>query len=212
MVEVDVHGPYEKTERGNMYFWVCTDNFTALPVIRAVKTKGAREHGVVFACGVVLVYGSLMIVGTDDDAVYRSKFIQSLNASLGISSQVGPQYSPTLVSQAERTGRTLGNQLRAIGATGKDWDLFEPYLNFTEGVCPREDRAGRSPFKLLYNRPVLSPYDAATLALIMKEAGNDLDEFGCISFEELVRRVKDNQFWAAKVQEIKRDVAADRFN
>jgi hypothetical protein len=208
-VEVDVHRPYKKMEQGNMYFWVCTDSFTALPVIRAVKTKGTREHGVMFAHGVVLVYGSPMIVGTDDVAVNRSEFVQSLNASLGISSQVGPQYSPTFVSRAERTGRTLGNRLRAIGATSKDWDLFEPYLNITEGARPREDRAGRSPFKLLYNCPILSPYDAATLALIMKEAGDDPDEFGRISFEELVRRVEDNQFWAAKVQEIKCDVAAD---
>jgi hypothetical protein len=153
-----------------------------------------------------------MIVGTDNDAVYRSEFVQSLNASLGISSQQGPQYSPTFINRVERAGRTLNDRLRAIGATKEDWDLYAPYLNFTEGMRPKEERGGRTPFELLFNRRVLAPFDAASLALIMKETGENPEDFGSISFEELVQRVDNDHFWARSVQEVRRDLAAERFN
>jgi hypothetical protein len=209
-VYIDFHGPYPTTLRGNKYFWTCVEDWSKFLILKAVKEPTAVQHGLCLVHNVVLTYATPMIVATDNAAAFSGEITTVVNQTLGISAAIAPGYAPTFVAPVERVARTFLDKLNATGATKSDWDNFGPFLAYSENCRAKPERGNLNSWQLLFGRSVLSPYDAAALALLWKDIGQDPEEFNGASLEEVVRLATDTHNVASKAREASFHYAADR--
>jgi hypothetical protein len=210
-VSIDFHGPYSTTLRGNKYFWTCVEDWSKFAIVKAVKDATAATHALCLVHHVVLCYATPMIVCTDNAAAFSGEITTMVNQTLGINTAIAPGYAPTFVSPVERVARTFMDKLNATGATKADWDNFGPFLAYSENNRAKAERGGYNSWQLLFGRPVLSPFDAAALALLWKDIGQDPDEYtNGADLEEVIRLAADTHNIASKAREASFHYAADR--
>ena len=209
-VFVDFHGPYPTTLRGNRYFWTCVEDWSRFVIVKAVKEQTATQHALCMVHNVILVYGTPMIVCTDNAATFSGEITTMLNQTLGINAAVAPGYAPTFVAPVERVARTFNDKLNATGATRTDWDNYGPFLAYSENNRAKAECGGYNSWQLLFGRPVLSPFDAAALALLWKDLGQDPEDYSETNLEEVIRLAADTHNVASKAREASFHYAANR--
>ena len=158
-VHLDFLGPLPKTENGNQYILVITDNFSKwvegipLPCQEAEVTAHAAvtEFFCRFGCPLELI--------TDQGSNFTSALFKEVCRVLDIHKTRTTAYRPSANGQVERVNRSLLACLRNyVNKTQNDWDLFLPLICAAIRATVNR-RTGYTPNMLMLGREVTSPAD-----------------------------------------------------
>ncbi|KAH7702917.1 integrase core domain containing protein, partial [Aphelenchoides avenae] len=156
-VGVDATGPFKTTDRGNRYLvhFICwfTKFLIAVPVpdLRSVTLANALiEH-------VVLKYGCMTELISDNATTFSSEFFKDICSKLGINKRFCTPYHSQGNAATERSFKTIQDALsKIVNEKHDDWDLSVPFVTFCYNTSTHET-TGESPFYLLMGRdPVFS--------------------------------------------------------
>ncbi|GKD94592.1 putative reverse transcriptase domain-containing protein [Tanacetum coccineum] len=113
---------------------------------------------------IVARHGVSILIISDRDSRFTSRFWQSMQETLGTHSNMSTAYHPQTDGQSERTIQTLEDMLRAcILDFEGSWDVHLPLVEFSYNNSYHSS-VRCAPFKALYGRKCRSP-------IIWKEVG-----------------------------------------
>jgi hypothetical protein len=120
--EIDLIGPLEKSENGNVYVMTVIDIFNkrgaALPIKNKLGCEIAKKLGIVFK-----VMGFPKIILTDNGREYVNSNVEDFCRINKILIKHGSPYCPTTTGAVERYNQTLMRKLKKICLFGKlDWE------------------------------------------------------------------------------------------
>ncbi|GKD20557.1 putative reverse transcriptase domain-containing protein [Tanacetum coccineum] len=106
---------------------------------------------------VVSKHGVLVLIISDRDWKFTSRFLKSLNKALGTRLDMSTAYHPKTDGQSERTIQTLEDMLRAcVLDFGKGWDRHLPLVEFSYNNSYHMS-IKVAPFEALYGHKCRSP-------------------------------------------------------
>jgi transposase InsO family protein len=118
----DILGPLPMTPDGNRFVLVFSDRFSKFTLSIAIKTVTADEVAEQFVSKWVAHFGAPVVLLTDNWPQFASKFLQQVNAILGVQQQFTSAYHPAINGQVERFNRSLLTMLSHYLGENRGWD------------------------------------------------------------------------------------------
>ena len=122
-IAMDILGPLPKTSQGNRYVLVIVDRFSKLVRTISLTSVDAVTVARAYVDGWIAIYGTPVVVLTDNGTQFRSKFMTCVNQLLGVKQAYTTSYHPSTNGQCERFNRELCTKIAHYAATQADWDL-----------------------------------------------------------------------------------------
>ena len=144
------------TNHGMDAILTVTDKFTkAITLIPGKNTWDATDWAIAFYDYVYCRYGLPLILISDRDPKFTSKFWKALFKKAGVSLAMTAAYHPQANGQSERSNQTVEAAIRCITAEGKarsEWDELLPEIEYALNTSPNQS-TGTTPFQLMYGIP-----------------------------------------------------------
>ena len=159
-VGVDVVGPFPTSARGNKYIVVFTDYLTRWVEAFACVDHTAKTIARLLLEEVVPRHGAPRVLLSDNGAEFRSALVREVTKLFGTQQRYASPYHPQCNGLTERANGSIVALLSLLCDVSQDnWDaclgmaLFShrSAINVTMGV---------SPFRLLYGREAVLPFEA----------------------------------------------------
>ncbi|GKD80522.1 putative reverse transcriptase domain-containing protein [Tanacetum coccineum] len=147
-----------KTSSGQDTIWVIIDRLTKSAYFLPMKETDSMEKLTrQYLKEVVSRHGVPVLIISDRDSKFTSRFWKSLNETLGTQLDMSTAYHPQTDGQSERTIQTLEDMLRAcVIDFGKGWDRHLPLVEFSYNKS-NHTSIKAAPFDALYSRKCRSP-------------------------------------------------------
>ena len=158
LIEVDITGPFPKTEQGNTVILVILDCFTRWPEAYPLPNQ---ESARVAACleDYFCRYGPPKAMLTDQGRNFESSTIEELCNIFSIQKKRTTAYKPSTNGAVERHNAVLVRSLAFYCNTQQsDWDLYIPQVLFAYRTAINQTTR-RSPFEMLFGTTPVLPLD-----------------------------------------------------
>ncbi|GJW20081.1 reverse transcriptase domain-containing protein [Tanacetum coccineum] len=147
-----------RTSSGHDTIWVIVDQLTKsahfLPMREDYKMDRLAR---LYLNEIVARHGVPILIISDCDSRFTSRFWQSMQEALGTRLDVSTTYHPQTDGQSERTIQTLEDMLRAcVLDFGGSWDVHLPLVEFSYNNS-YDANVRCAPFEALYGRKCRSP-------------------------------------------------------
>ncbi|GJR34811.1 putative reverse transcriptase domain-containing protein [Tanacetum coccineum] len=147
-----------RTSSGHDTIWVIVDQLTKsahfLPMREDYKMERLAR---LYLNGIVTRHGVPILIISDRDSRFTSKFWQSMQEALGTRLDMSMAYHPQTDGQSERTIQTLEDMLRACVLNfGESWDVHLLLVEFSYNNSYHSS-VWCAPFEALYGRKYRSP-------------------------------------------------------
>lgn len=156
---LDYMGPFPKTERGNKYILVITDQFTKYVEVLAVPNQRAEDCASRLLNEFISRWGAPLKIHSDQGTTFESKIFQELCKLLEVRKTRTSPRNPQGNGQTERFNRTLLKMIKAyLTQEQEDWDM---HLGCLAGAyrCTPNESTQFSPNMLCLGREVRLPAD-----------------------------------------------------
>ena len=158
-VAVDLMGPFEKTERGNLYIAVFQDYFTKWMIAEPLQDKTALGVADLFYLKWISLYGCPLSLHSDRGGEFKNEVMERLCDILRIKKTYTSPYHPEDDGMVERQNRTIQAMLRAfVNKARNDWDEHLPAVSCAYRSTPH-DSSGVSPFRMVFGHDITLPID-----------------------------------------------------
>ena len=148
---MDLGGPYEVSDAGNIYLFLAVNICTRFVFLRAIPDKSSvtvAKALLDYTC----TFGFPKIVQSDNGAEFVNKIMTTLKTNSGIEERLSTPYHPQANGAAERWVQTTLNGIRkSIDGVRKDWDLYVPAVMYATNLKVTA-RHGSTPFSLFFAR------------------------------------------------------------
>ena len=159
-VALDVMGPLNETDRGNLYILVVTDYFTRWVEAYPMPNQKAETVARVLSKEWISRYGCMSEIHSDNGTNFESEVFHGLCDLLGIDKTSTCVRRPQSDGVCERFNHTVQTMLAtAIMNNVWDWDEILPYLMMAYRNS-RHESLGISPAKMLYGKEITLPLEA----------------------------------------------------
>ncbi|KAJ9544913.1 hypothetical protein OSB04_024620 [Centaurea solstitialis] len=147
-----------KTKKGHDSIWVIIDRLTKSAHFLPIKESFSIDRlAQLYVDEIVMRHGVPISIISDRDSRFTSRFLQSLQASLGTSVDLSTAYHPQTDGQTERTIQTLEDMLRTcVLEFGGSWDDHLPLVEFSYNNSYHAS-IQCAPYEALYGRKCRSP-------------------------------------------------------
>ncbi|GJS00488.1 hypothetical protein Tco_0316996 [Tanacetum coccineum] len=147
-----------KTSSGYDTIWVIVDRLTKFAHFLPIKETDKMEKLTrLYLKEIVSRHGVPVLIISDRDSRFTSRFWQSLQGALGTRLDMSTAYHPQTDGQSERTIQTLEDMLRAcVIDFGNGWDNHLPLAEFSYNNSYHTSIKA-APFEALYGRKCRSP-------------------------------------------------------
>ena len=147
-----------RTKRAVDAIWVIVDRLTKsahfIPISESIS---AEKLAYVYVREVVARHGVPVLVVSDRDVRFTSRFWGKFHEELGTQLHFSTTYHPQTDSQSERMIQTLEDMLReCVLDFGGSWDTYLPLSEFSYNNSYHAS-IDRSPFEMLYGRRCRTP-------------------------------------------------------
>ena len=181
-VHLDILGPFQRTERDNLYVLVIIDQFSKWPECVALSDSTAEEVALAFLVNVVAYFGCPLKVHTDQGSNFDGNVFRAFCHLLEIAKTRTTPYHPESNAQCETKNRIILQMIRIFcDGRPRDWDNQLPFLCMALRAT-RSRSTGFTPNMLMLGREVHSPYDVVY--------GIELDEPKDLSKSDWVRKLQ----------------------
>ena len=165
----------EESRGGFKYVLVITDHFTKFSWAFPTRNQEAKTVAKILFNEVVLKYGVMQRIHSDQGGSFEAKVIYHLCDFLGVKKSRTSPYHPAGNGITERFNRTLISMLRSLDLDKKpDWKDQLSSLVFAFNCC-RHDSTGYSPFYLLFGRTPNLALDVFLGTPLEKQVVNPVD-------------------------------------
>lgn len=131
-IYLDIVGPLDRDERGNVYILTLQCELTKFVEAYPLKNKSANEVAKAFAENFVLRYGIPRTIATDRGSEFISKIMVELCNILGINKILSTSYHHESIGSLENVHKTLGAYLRIqTDNNPSSWSSWIPYWCFS---------------------------------------------------------------------------------
>jgi hypothetical protein len=159
MIRIDLVGPYNKTQKGNMYMLTAIDYFTkyawAIPIPDATTETIMKE----IMKQIVCVYGAPEIILTDRGSAFKSELAEAIYALINSKKIQTTSYHPQTNGLIERFHRGMNDMLSCICKENpNDWDENIQYVMMSYHSV-KQKTTGYTPNYLMYGREIKMPID-----------------------------------------------------
>jgi transposase InsO family protein len=145
--EVDIAGPYPRTDRGHKYVLTCLDVFTKYVVYILLKDVTAADVARALLEDIICVYGVPMGLQSDQGSVFTSAIHKSLCRLLGVDLKLSSAFHPQSQGAVERDHKVIIDHIaKYISLNGKatDWCKFlkpaqfchNNHIHASTGIAP----------------------------------------------------------------------------
>ncbi|GJW00026.1 putative reverse transcriptase domain-containing protein [Tanacetum coccineum] len=157
-ITMDIITKLPKTASGQYTIWVIVDRLTKSAYFLPMKENDSMKKLTrQYLKEVVSRHGVPVLIISDRDGRFTSKFWQSLQEALGIQLDMSTAYHPQIDGQSERTIQTLEDMLGAcVMDFRKGWDRHLPLVEFSYNNSYHTGIKA-APFEVLYGRKCRSP-------------------------------------------------------
>ncbi|CDH61355.1 hypothetical protein RO3G_00241 [Lichtheimia corymbifera JMRC:FSU:9682] len=148
---IDLAGPFDTSNRGNIYLLVMVDVCTRFCVLHALPDKSS-DTVVQAVVHTFCDYGFPRYLQSDNGTEFVNALMRKLTESAGFEHRLVTPYHPRANGLAERFVQTTVNVIRkCVQGAIKDWDLYvkPTQLALNNKVASRH---GSTPFALMFNR------------------------------------------------------------
>jgi len=135
--------------RGCKYILVATCRATKFCYAKAYKNADAKST-TQFLLDLILTYGPLRIVRSDNGTHFTAKVISQLLLALGIQKKEGIAYRPTSQGQVERQNQVIIDMIAPYVAEGEKWTDVLPVVLHAYNTAIHHS-TGYTPFYLNKN-------------------------------------------------------------
>nr|GFA94675.1 reverse transcriptase domain-containing protein [Tanacetum cinerariifolium] len=190
-ITIDFITKLPRTQSGYDSIWVIVDRLTKsahfIPVNEKFKTKKLAQ---LYLKEIVCKHGVPVLIISDRDPIFASRFWRSLQESLGTNLDMSTAYHPQTDGQSKRTIQTLEDMLRAcVIDFGNGWDKHLPLAEFSYNNSYHASIKA-APFEALYGRKCRSPNQLLAARSRQKSYADvrrkPLEFEKCLADEELV--------------------------
>jgi transposase InsO family protein len=149
--------------QGNDYVMTVCDRLTKVTQFTPCKsTITAEQLADLFVSTVYMHYGCPLIVFSDRDKLFTSRFYSAFAARLGTKLRLSTAFHPQTDGQTERAHRTLLEMMRSlVGTQHANWEWHLPIVQFAYNTSIHPTH-GCTPYYLLYGYNPASPLDCLT--------------------------------------------------
>ena len=147
-----------RTQSGHDSVWVVVDRLTKYAHFLLFKTTYSMDKlGSIYVAEIVRLHGVLVLIVSDRDSWFTSKFWTSLQKDLGTKLNFSTAFHPQTDGQSERTIQTLEDMLRACVLEFKgSWDIYLPLMEFAYNNSYQVS-IEMAPYEALYGRKCRTP-------------------------------------------------------
>jgi hypothetical protein len=158
-VGVDVVGPFPTSEKGNQYIVVFTDYLTRWVEAFAVPKHDAVAVADLLVNEVIARHGVPRVLLSDNGPEFRGKLVQRLCERINVGKRFTSPYHPQANGLTERANGAIVALLSMIADTDQQhWDEWLPKILLAHRASINTTM-GASPFRLLYGREPVLPFE-----------------------------------------------------
>jgi RNase H-like domain found in reverse transcriptase/Reverse transcriptase (RNA-dependent DNA polymerase)/Integrase zinc binding domain/Integrase core domain/SCAN domain len=175
---MDVVGPLDKSNAGNIYMLVIVCAHTHYPEAIPMKSVDAKR----VAAELVKLFarvGICDVVQTDQGSNFMSSLMEQLYKTLGVKHIKSSPYRPETQGVVERLNGTIKRLLKTclVGKDIRNWDQVLPLVLFSIRSAKHES-VGYTPFQLLYGYDIRGPLDIIKELWTQEESqGKDVHQY-----------------------------------
>ncbi|GKA64413.1 putative reverse transcriptase domain-containing protein [Tanacetum coccineum] len=157
-ITMDFVSGLPRTPSGYDTIWVIVDRLTkSAHFLPMKKTDSMEKLTQLYLKEVVCRHGVPVLIISDRDSHFTSRFWKSLQKALGTNLDMSTAYHPQTDGQSERTIQTLEDMLRAcVIDFGSSWDRHLPLVEFSYNNSYHASIKA-APYEALYGRKCRSP-------------------------------------------------------
>jgi hypothetical protein len=154
---LDVVGPMPRTEEGHKYILTCQDNLSKYLLAIPMFSQTAEEVGLNCMRNVILQYGILSSIVTDQGTQFMGDLFRRLCKSLKIRKLNTSAYLPESNGSLGRAHKTMTEYLRCFcNPKNNDWSKFLQFACFVYNTTPHT-MTRYTPYEILFGRKANIP-------------------------------------------------------
>ncbi|XP_044596717.1 uncharacterized protein K02A2.6-like [Cotesia glomerata] len=186
VVSIDLIGPKPRSSNGICYVLVIQDKFTKWVEIQPLRQAKAEAIVRILKERVLLRFGSVRVVISDNGSQFISKEFTSLLKEYGIEHMRTPPYSPQC-NPVERMNKVIGTMIaQFIKKSQRSWDKYLPELNFAINTSKHESTQF-TPAYLNYGREILPPNTLRATC----EGGQVVEDYNHLDSLQILKEAMD---------------------
>lgn len=152
-VTIDTIGPLQRTENNNKYAVTMMCELTKYLVIAPIANKEAGTVAKAIMQNLVLVYGKIDSILTDQGTEYVNSIMNEMCENLGIEKIKSTPYHHETLGTIERNHRVLNEYLRSYLTSDTEWEEWLRYFAYCYNITPHSSfNCEYSPFELVYGK------------------------------------------------------------
>ncbi|KAJ8708901.1 hypothetical protein PYW07_013505 [Mythimna separata] len=156
-IYLDIVGPIDRDERGNVYILTLQCELTKFVEAYPLKNKSANEVAKALAENFVLRYGIPQTIATDRGSEFISKVMVELCNILGINKILSTSYHHESIGSLENVHKTLGAYLRIqTNNNPSSWSSWIPYWCFSYNTTVNTVTKYK-PYELVFGKICMLP-------------------------------------------------------
>ena len=168
-IGIDLMGPLPESPEGHLYVMTAVDYFSKWVEMFPLKSKTAIEIGEKLY-QLMCRYGPAKVHITDQGREFVNQVSRHLYSLSGQNHRITGAYHPQANGLCERQNQSTINALRKmVGDREGDWYKMLDATAYSFRATPRRATGGRSPFEIMFGRPMGLPVD------LRHEEGEDRD-------------------------------------
>ncbi|CAF1309795.1 unnamed protein product [Didymodactylos carnosus] len=154
---LDFIGPVPQSSSGGKYILVCTDYLSRYAITEATANCTAETAAKFLVEKVISQYGVPRQLLTDRDTHFMSNVFKAIASRCSVNHTT--TYHPQCNGLTERFNATLAGSLGTyVNQQQSDWDEYLPYVTLAYNTS-KQSTIQMEPFKLMYGREALLPFD-----------------------------------------------------
>lgn len=158
VLNIDIAGPLPMTGRKYRFILVCVDQCSKYVIAKPLRRTTAKEIIDVIRKEVVLRYGGLEAILSDNASYFSGKEFKKFCEEINCKLHLIPRYNPSS-NPCERYVKTVKTMVSMYcEKSQKNWDQDLDYVNFAINTTTN-DTTGFTPARLIFGRELRSPYE-----------------------------------------------------
>ena len=198
-VSMDVVGPLDPTDQGNLYLLCITDHFSKFAKAYPLPNHTAKTVAETFTARWCDEYGEPMQVHTDQGPEFESRLFKEMLELQGIEKRRTVAFKPSSDGLVERYNKTIVDCISMLRGESRHWDLvvgkcvsaYNSTIHATTNFTPNKLWYGR---ELFHNADLMMPtkpdHDAPTREEYVKRWEDDMRLAYRVARDVIGRNVK----------------------
>lgn len=208
-ISIDTIGPLQMSENGNKYAVTMVCELSKYLVIAPIPNKEANTVAKAILQNLVLIYGPVRIILTDQGTEYVNSIMKELCKDLGTEHKISTPYHHETLGTVERNHRIFNEYLRSYLSSDSDWEEWLRFFAYCYNTTPHASfNCVYTPFELVHGRKGEFPQYTQTgtvdplynLENYAKEAKFRMQTTARTAREMLIdNKIKNKQYYDRKI-------------